>query len=138
MKNILTILILFCTIPSFSQKAGDSRITVIVNDTTNLYQKVKYSLVNNNFIVKDNGNRDTLTTYVAEYKGIYCLSQVIIKNDTVQITGMYGLKRIDDFGYTQSPKSYKKITCYPGGKGKGWELLTQVAERLGDRFIYDK
>src|SRR5262245_2190314 len=102
LRYFFLILILTTSISSFSQKDGDTKIIIKLIDTTEIYNKVKYALVNSEFIVKDNGNKDTLTTYIQEYSGIFCKATAIIENNIVTLSGVYGLKRIDDFGYTNS------------------------------------
>jgi hypothetical protein len=136
MKIIFALSILFGAVPLFGQKNDDTKIIITINDSTGIYEKVKYSLVNNDFMVKDNGNRDTLTTYSMEYHGIYCMARAIIKDYTVTLTGAYGLKKLDDWGYTQSPKSYNRIIYYKGSKG--WKLLMEVANRMGGQLTYSR
>lgn len=119
----------------FAQKTDPKKIIIALEDTINIYQKVKYALVNNDFIVKDNGNKDTITTYVREYSGLYCSAIAVIQSNTVTLQGWYGLKRMDDFGYTQAPKNYKPISSF-GGKGKTWRLLMNVAKKLGNDISY--
>jgi hypothetical protein len=136
MKIISTLCILLSVIHSFAQTNDDTKIIITINDSTGVYEKIKYSLVNNDFIVKDDGNRDTLTTYSREYDGIYCMARVIINGYTVTLKGAYGLKKIDDWGYTQSPKSYNRIIYYKGSKG--WKLLMQVANRMSGQITYSK
>src|SRR5438477_4335126 len=105
MKIIFTALNCFFATVLFGQNIGDTKIIISIGDTMGIYQKVKYALVNSDFIVKDNGIVDTLTTYSREYSGIHCAARAIIKDHTVILTGAYGLKRMDDWGYTQAPKS---------------------------------
>lgn len=132
----LTLALTSLILKAFSQKSGDSKLLIIIGDTIETYNKVKYALVNNNFQVKDNGNKDTLTTYSMEYDGIHCMAKAIIKGDSIQLSGAYGLKRIDDWGYTQNPKKYKPILYYKGSKG--WRLLAQVASKIGGQISYSK
>ena len=61
-------------------------------------------MINNDFVIKDNGNKDTLTTYIREYNMLYCSAKAVIQSKTITLQGWYRLKRIDDFGYTQSPR----------------------------------
>ncbi|HMK24729.1 MAG TPA: hypothetical protein VK483_01775 [Chitinophagaceae bacterium] len=136
MKIIFTLFILFCSASLFSQKSDDSKIIITLNDSTGIYNKVKYSLVYYDFIVKDNGNRDTLTTYSIEYDGIYCVARAIIKGNSVTLTGVYGLKKIDGWGYTQSPKGYDQVIYYKGSNS--WKLLMQVANRMNGQISYGK
>jgi hypothetical protein len=136
MKSIFTLCILFGAISLFGQKSEDTKIIITISDSTGIYEKVKHSLVNTDFMVKDNGNRDTLITYSREYDGIYCMARAVINGYTITLTGSYGLKKMDDWGYTQSPKSYNRIIYYKGSKG--WKLLMQVANRLGGQITYGK
>jgi hypothetical protein len=136
MKIVFTLCILLSVISLFGQKRDDTKIIIVINDSTGIYEKVKYSLVNCDFMVKDNGDRDTLTTYPREYDGIYCMAKAIIKSDTIILTGAFGLKKIDDWGYTQSPKNYNRIIYYKGSKG--WKLLMQVANRMSGQITYSK
>ena len=90
------------------------------------------------FIIKDNYNIDTLTTYPREFSNIpgQCRLTAVIKDNKVTLTGIYGLKRLDDFGYFRSPKEYQNIIYYKGSKG--WELLKGVAERIGGQMAFIK
>lgn len=63
MRHLFIISILLISTHSFGQKEGNSKIIIKLKDSVGIYNKVKYALVNSEFIVKDNGNEDTLTTY---------------------------------------------------------------------------
>ena len=95
-------------------------------------------MVDLDFIVKDNYNIDTLTTYTREFSNIpgKCRLTAIIIGNTITLTGIYGLIKIDDFGYTRSPKDYQRIMYYKGSKG--WELLKTVAEKIGGQITFSK
>ena len=123
---------LFC----IAQNFGDTKIAVTVTDSAELYKKAKIVLVNFDFIVKDNYNYDTLTTYAKEFSNLngQCRIMAIIKNNTVTLSGIYGLKKIDDWGYTQSPKELQNIIYFKGSKS--WALLKAIAEKLGDRLSF--
>jgi len=136
MKIIFVLSILFGVSPLFGQKSDDSKIIITINDSTGIYNKVKYSLVYYDFIVKDNGNRDTLTTYSNEFDGIHCIVRAIIKDNTVTLTGVYGLKRINGWGYTQSPNDYNQIIYYKASES--WRLLMKVANRIGGQITFSK
>lgn len=127
---------LLSSICSFSQKEGNSKIIIKLNDSVGIYNKVKYALVNSEFIVKDNGNKDTLTTYIQEYSGIFCKVTAIIENNTVILSGVYGLKRIDEFGYTGNPKKYQDIIYYKGSQS--WKLLRYVASLIGEDVSFSQ
>lgn len=136
--RLLIILSLLCPLLVHSQKNEDTKIIVALNDSIDIYKKVKIALVDLDFIVKENYNADTLTTYSREFSNIpgACRLTAIIKGTTVTLTGIYGLTKIDDFGYTRSAKETQRIIYYKGSKG--WELLKTIAERLGGQMAFGK
>ena len=136
MQYLVLISMLLSSICSFSQKEGNSKIIIKLNDSVGIYNKVKYALVNSEFIVKDNGNKDTLTTYIQEYSGIFCKLTAIIQSNTVILSGVYGLKRIDEFGYTGNPKKYQDIIYYKGSQS--WKLLRYVASLIGEDVSFSQ
>lgn len=136
--KLFVILALLCPILVNAQKAEDTKIIVTLNDSIDIYKKVKIVLVDLDFIVKDNYNTDSLTTYSREFSNIpgQCRLTAIIKGNTVTLTGIYGLTKIDDFGYTRSAKETQRIIYYKGSKG--WELLKTVAEKIGGQITFSK
>lgn len=137
MKRFVFLLFLFPLLVK-AQKNEDTKIIVTLNNSTDIYKKVKIALVDLDFIVKDNYNADTLTTYPREFSNLpgQCRLTAIIKGNTVTLSGIYGLTKIDDFGYTRSAKKYQNIIYYKGSKG--WDLLITVAERIGGQLTYGK
>lgn len=135
-KTIITVFALIVAVNSYGQKKDDSKIIVSITDTIELYKKIKIALVNSDFIVKDNYNKDTLTTYPMEMKTIpgYALVKAIITGNTVTFSGVYGLIKINDWGYTATPKNYQRIIYYKGSKT--WKLLKQVSEKMGGQITY--
>lgn len=136
MRYLFLIVLLVTSTSSFSQKDGDTKIIIKLTDSIGIYNKVKYALVNSDFIVKDNGNKDTLTTYTQEYSGVFCKATAIIQGNTITLSGVYGLKRIDDFGYTNSPKKYQNIIFYKGSQS--WRLLNYVASLIGGEITFSQ
>ncbi len=136
--KLLIVFLLLCPFLANAQKNEDTKIIVTLNDSIDIYKKVKIVLVDLDFIVKDNYNPDTLTTYSREFSNIpgACRLTAIIKENTVTISGIYGLIQIDDFGYTRSPKENKRIIYYKGSKG--WEVLKTVAEKIGGQMTFGK
>lgn len=132
--TILTTLKAFC----FGQTKYDAKIIIITSDSVGLYEKTKIALVNTDFIVKDNYNRDTLTTYVRELNSIpgYMLVKAIIVKDTITLTGIYGLKRINDWGYTTIPKNYNEVIFYRGSKT--WRILLEIANKIPGKITFGK
>ena len=131
----MKILLFFLIVPAtcFSQENGDHKIILTVEDTSNLYNRIKYAMVDNDFIVKDDGRKDSLSTYPVELGSLPGLSRLFAKinGHTIILSGIYGLQRIDDWGYNRNPKQFKPIVYYQGGKGKAWRLLLAVAEDIG-------
>jgi hypothetical protein len=135
MKTVFLFVLLFPLL-SNAQNFGDTKITVTLTDSSDLYKKVKIVLINFDFIVKDNYNYDTLTTYAKEFSNLngQCKVMAVIKNNTVTLSGIYGLKKIDDWDYTQSPKDLQNIIYFKGSKS--WALLRAIAEKLGNKLIF--
>ncbi|MGN6165388.1 MAG: hypothetical protein ACTHOF_12685 [Flavisolibacter sp.] len=138
MKYILIILFLIYGFSSSGQDYLDKNIIITVDDTAGLYQKVRIALGKNNFQIKEDGNYDTLTTFPRESKKIpgFVLARAVIKKDTVAITGIYGFIRMDYWGYTRTPNSYKEILYMK--KSKLWPLLMKVANELNGKITYSK
>ena len=136
--KLLFIFLLLCPFLVKAQKNEDTKIIITLNDSIDIYKKIKIALVNLDFIVKDNYNTDTLTTYSREFSNIpgQCRLTAVIKGNSVTLSGIYGLTKIDDFGYTRPPKENQRIIYYKGSKG--WELLKMVAERIGGQMAFSK
>src|SRR5258706_14883643 len=114
MKTVLFFLLLVPAI-CFSQKRLDTKIIVSVSDTIGLYEKVRLAFVNNEFIVKDNRNLDTLITYARETNPMgYVIAQAIISGNKVTISGRFSFRKMNSMGYTvmPSPSDYERIFYY--------------------------
>jgi len=94
--------------------------------------------VNADFIVKDNYNLDTLTTYSREFTNMagHCVAVAIINENTVTLTGFYSLKRLNFIGLTQSSNDFQKVMYYKSSKS--WEVLMLIAEGIGGRIDFSK
>ena len=136
--KLLFIFLLLCPFLVEAQNNEDTKIIVTFNDNIDIYKKIKIALVDLDFIVKDNYKTDTLTTYSREFSNIpgQCRLTAVIKGSTVTLSGIYGLTKIDDFGYIRSPKENQRMIYYKGSKG--WELLKTVAERIGGQMTFSK
>ena len=121
-----------------AQKNDDTKIIITLNDNADIYKKIKVALVNADFIVKDNYNLDTLTTYAREFTSMpgHCIAIAVLKENTVTINGFYSLKKMDWFGYTQSSNSFQKVMYYKGSKS--WDLLMKVAEAIGGQITFSR
>lgn len=137
-KSICTVFVLLIFHWSLAQTFEDSRVIVTLSDSTDLYKKVKIALVNNNFVVMDNYNIDTLTTYPRSMENVqgYIMLKAIIRGNMVEFSGAFGLTRIDGWGYTLTPKYYQRVIYYKGSRT--WKLMRQMAEKLGGAISYSK
>lgn len=135
MKTLLLILFAVPAICS-GQTYLDKKIIVTVSDTSNLYEKAKFAMGKNDFIIKETGNKTFITTHPREFKKIpgFAIAHAEIKGDTVIISGHFSLMRNSNIGYTIAPKNYKPIVYYKNSHG--WKLLMQVAEKLDGKISY--
>lgn len=137
MKFVLLLLIVAPLLVS-AQKTEDAKIKITLPDSIDIYKKVKIALINADFIVKDNYNLDTLTTYSREFTNMagHCVVVAILKENTVTITGFYSLKRMNFIGLTQSSGDFQIVKYYRSSKS--WDLLMQVAEGIGGKIAFTK
>jgi hypothetical protein len=135
-KYILVATLFTCCLTVKAQKEFDNVITVTID--RNVYETIRIAFVNADFIVKDNGNKDTLTTYPREMHSIpgFMVARAIINGNTVKIFGTYGLMRINDWGYTITPKKYQPVAYYKGSKT--WRLLYEIGKRTGAQMVFSK
>jgi hypothetical protein len=132
------LILLLLPIFSIAQNNSDNKIIITVSDTTNLHERVRLALVRTDFMVKDDGYLNKLTTYPRELKKIpgFAVAKADVSGNTITLYGSYGLKKINDWGYTDSPKKYQPIIYYKGSKT--WRLLMDVAEKLDGTISYAK
>ena len=74
---------------SIGQKIDDNRIIVTVADTAKLYERTRQAIVNTDFIIREDSNRDTIVTIAEKIwkTTIFVVAKVIIKGNTVEISG---------------------------------------------------
>jgi len=137
MKYFITLLLLSLTINCFSQNKFDRKIKITLPDSVGIYEKARQALISNEFVVKDNHNKDTLTTYVRECSKLgYAFVRAELVNNTIILSGAYGEKKLNYFGYTITPKGYQDIIYYKGSQS--WKLLVKIAEDLHGEISYLK
>src|SRR6476620_9440458 len=127
MKILLLAAFLFPLL-SFSQIYGDSKIIITVSDSSNIYSRVKESMIRNGFVVKDLLTRDTLFTYPRVYKGMNIALRALVKGNRVTVTGYYSLKKMYDFGYAGESGNRKRIIYYDGALT--WRLMEKVSREI--------
>ena len=123
---------------SFGQKIDDNRILVTVSDTSKLYERTRQAIVNTNFIIREDSNRDTLVTVSEKIwnTSIFVVAKIIIKENIVEIAGAYGLGYVDFWGFPIWPKGYTRVTYYK--ESETWHLLRQIALKLDGKLSYYK
>jgi len=132
--------LIFCLLitSAFSQKSGDKKIIITLPNDSALYEEAKVALAKHDFSIREDGNKDTITTHLREFRTIpgYCIFSAVINGNTITLSGIYGLKKRNVVGYTTAPKDYKPITYYSGSKG--WRLLMSVAEEMRGSISFSK
>jgi hypothetical protein len=131
-KLVITLLLLTLStlIHAQKEKELDSVIVLQVTDTTNLYNRIKWSMINQEFIVKDLPSRDTLKTYAREFlNNDFMIVSAVIKGDEIKFSGIWGSRKLSWFGYSLSPNDYKRILFYKGCVE--WRIMKRIAEGVG-------
>lgn len=139
MKRLFIFVFTFMIVSKcIGQKNDDNRIIVTLNDTSKLYERARQAIVNSDFIIRDDSKGDTLITISEKIWGttIFVIAKVIIKDNTVEISGAYGLGYADFWGFPGWPKGYKRITYYK--ESEGWHVLRQIALKLDGKLSYYK
>jgi hypothetical protein len=138
MRKIFLAFFILMINSAFSQKAEDNRILVTVSDTSKLYERTRQAIVNTNFIIREDSNRDTLVTSTERIgnSSIFAMAKVIINNNTVEISGAYGLGYVDFWGFPGWPSGYSRINYYK--ESESWKLLRQIAIKLDGKISYYK
>ncbi len=109
-----TIFALSTFIKSDGQEIGDNKIIVTVVDTLKLYEKTRQAIANTNFMIREDSKTDTLVTYAERIDNttIYVMAKIVIKENSVEISGAYGLGYEDFWGFPGWPKRYKRIAYF--------------------------
>lgn len=139
MKKITFILLLlFSFTLSFSQKVDDNKIIVTVTDTVRLYERTRQAILFTNFMVREDSNRDTMVTGVERMgtSTVYMMARVVIKGNTVEIKGAYGLGYIDFWGFPLWPKGFQSIIYYK--ESETWRMLRNIAIKLDGKLTFSK
>ena len=121
---------------SIGQKIDDNRIIVTVADTAKLYERTRQAIVNTDFIIREDSNRDTIVTIAEKIwkTTIFVVAKVIIKGNTVEISGAYGLGYADFWGFPGWPKGYTRVTYYK--ESEAWHVLRQIALKLDGKLSF--
>lgn len=133
---LIVVISLIISVSSFSQEKNSKKVIVTLSDTANIELKVKKAFAKNNLIVKEYIDSDTLSSFPSEQNGLYTIVYAEIKDSNVILFGLYGLKRLDSFGYSHAANSYKRILYYKASKS--WSVLMKVARSLGGEIYYLK
>jgi hypothetical protein len=134
-KTVFAFLLSVLSILVHAQKIGDSVIILQVADTSNLYNRAKWSMINLEFIVKDLPSRDTIKTYAREFlNDDYMILTAEIKGDNIKFSGIWGSRKLSWFGTSLSTRDYKQIIYYKGCVE--WRVTRQIAEGIGDALAF--
>lgn len=139
MFNFLFFILLVCLgTEAYSQSKFDTKIVVSVPDSANLYERVRLALIKNDFIVKDDGNKDTLSTYPVQLKTMAgsAVLWAVISGNNVELTGIYALNQLNYFGYSKPGRNSNRILYYRASKS--WKILQKVAETIGGELTFKK
>lgn len=138
MKSLFSLALIFTCLTTYSQKEGNTKIIATVGDTIGLYEKIRLSLVKANFVVRDDRNPDTLTTYPRDTKPLgYVTLRVAINGNAVTFWGYTAGRYANYMGYTTAPREFKRILYYNNDRGKAWKIMRQQALKLSDTFSYE-
>ena len=137
MKIALGLFCLFNSLIVFGQQEFDKKIIIKVIDSNSIYEKLKTILVINDFIVKEFGRKDTLSTYSREAGNVgYAIANLKLEGSIIILTGIYGTKKLTYTGYSNPAKNYQPISFYKGSKS--WKLLMNIANSIGGEISYSK
>jgi len=129
MKSLYA-LVLLLPFAAFSQQDEDAKISLTPKKTDSLYWQVKYALGKCDYIVREDGNRDTLRTFAAKSPFMEGFTAIIavLKEGKVELSGYYGLSQFDGWLFTHQPNQYKPIIFFKGSKA--WKQLLYVASKI--------
>jgi hypothetical protein len=124
------VLLLLIPFVGFTQKEGDKTIIIKSKKTDSLYWHVKYALGKCDYIVREDGNRDTLRTFATKSPFIDGFTVVIavINEGRVKLSGYYGLSQFDGWFFTHQPNQYKHILYFDNSKA--WKQLMYIVSKL--------
>lgn len=136
---ILTNLFLICALVSSAQKTKDTKVTVAVSDTANLFAKVTRSLYEQGYTItlKDEQAKfiDTDWRQLKKTAG-KVKTRILFIDNTIQFSSKYKLAFESAFGEMEMDISNN------GSKGSDvkiyWEELVRLAKLFGGNVSYSK
>ena len=137
-KAFCTIFALTIYITSKAQKVDDNRIVVTLDDTTNIHKRVRQAIVFTDFIVREDSKPDSLITYAERIfnSTIFVIAKAVIKGNTVEISGAYGLGYQDFWGFPGWPRSYNEVIYYK--ESESWKIIRRIALKLDGKLSFYK
>jgi len=139
MKKVFwTIFALIIFFKSEAQKVDDNRIVVTLDDTTNIQKRVRQAVVFTDFIVREDSKPDSLITYAERIfnSTIFVIAKVVIKGNTVEISGAYGLGYQDFWGFPDWPRGYNEVIYYK--ESESWKIIRKIALKLDGKLSFYK
>jgi hypothetical protein len=133
---ILTTMLLSVFFSATAQKKGDSKIIITVSDTAGLHNKVRMALIKQDFVIKELGLPDSITTYRRELKSTTGVTVAFAKIDSnvVTIHAIWSQKIKDLAGLSVQENKFKKIMYFKGSKL--WPLMQSIADYIGGDHAY--
>lgn len=137
-KVYLIIFFLGLLVTSKAQKVDDNRILVTLDDTTNIYKRVRQAIVFTDFIIREDSKSDSLITYAERVfsSTIFVIAKVVIRGNIVEIFGAYGLGYEDFWGFPGQPRGYNEINYYK--ESESWKIIRRIALKLDGKLSFYK
>ena len=138
-RYYILLLLFFVSTTAISQKEDDNFIIVTVADTTKLYERVRQAITFTDFVIREDGGRDTLRTY-AERIGrstIFVAAQAVIVGNKIEISGLQALGYQDFWGEPGRPRSFNRISYNNKGSEEWWRIRS-IALKLDGKVEYAK
>lgn len=143
MRFTTVVLFLICSLSSYSQKKGDTKIIVEVIDTTNLFNKVAMAFYEKGFSLEQ---KDDQLKFIAtdeknlpKDRAMQMKLRAFIKDNTLIISGLIAINM--DIIVQTKTKQWD-VAEYRGMKGSAymvtWEEMESIAKLFGDKISYSK
>lgn len=138
MKFIFFFILLIACGNTYCQKNDDTKIIVTLDDPSNIYYKTRQAILYSNFIIRDDSNKDTLVTKVErlENSTVHMMVKAVIRNNTVELSGAYGLYNVDFWGFPSWPKGFQRVIYYK--ESDTWRILRSIAIKIDGKMSFVK
>lgn len=137
-KALWVIFVMTIFVKLEAQKVDDNRIVVTLDDTTDIYQKVRQAVVFTDFIIREDSKPDSLITFAERIfsSTIFVIAKAVIIGNRVEIFGAYGLGYQDFWGFPDWPRGYSEIIYYK--ESESWKIIRKIALKLDGKLSFYK